>query len=70
MPIHTSGRAHHGAMASLREGWTFGAVFDIEPKIRFAGQVGEQATFFLDPSRNALEFKAFGDMNQLFSTDD
>ena len=49
----------------------FGAEFDIKPKIRFSGQVGEQATFFLrDPSRNALEFKAFGDMNQLFSTDE
>jgi len=42
--------------------------FIIEPYIRFEGLVGEQATmFFNDPSGNALEFKAFKDMNQLFS---
>lgn len=42
--------------------------FIIEPGIRFAGKVGEQATmFFLDPSGNALEFKAFKDMGQLFA---
>lgn len=42
--------------------------FVIEPYIRFEGKVGEQATmFFRDPSGNALEFKAFKDMNQLFA---
>ena len=42
--------------------------FIIEPYIRFRGEVGEQATmFFLDPSGNALEFKAFADMGQLFA---
>lgn len=42
--------------------------FIIEPYIRFEGQVGEQATmFFKDPSGNALEFKAFKDMGQLFA---
>jgi uncharacterized protein len=42
--------------------------FVIEPGIRFAGQVGEQATFFLlDPCGNALEFKAFKDIGQLFA---
>lgn len=42
--------------------------FVIEPYIRFQGQVGEQATmFFLDPANNALEFKAFADINQLFA---
>jgi len=42
--------------------------FIIEPYIRFEGQVGEQATmFFKDPAGNALEFKAFKDMNQLFA---
>lgn len=42
--------------------------FIIEPGIRFQGQVGEQATmFFLDPSGNALEFKAFRDRTQLFA---
>jgi extradiol dioxygenase family protein len=41
--------------------------FIIEPGIRFKGQVGEQATmFFKDPSGNALEFKAFRDMGNLF----
>ena len=39
--------------------------FIIEPHIRFQGQIGEQATmFFLDPSGNALEFKAFRDISQ------
>lgn len=42
--------------------------FIIEPYIRFEGLVGEQATmFFNDPSGNALEFKAFKDVNQLFT---
>lgn len=42
--------------------------FIIEPYIRFKGEVGEQATlFFLDPDGNALEFKAFKDINQLFA---
>ncbi len=41
--------------------------FVIEPYIRFAGKVGEQATmFFLDPFGNALEFKAFRDPQDLF----
>jgi uncharacterized protein len=45
-----------------------GQQFVIAPGIRFAGQVGEQATFFLyDPSGNALEFKAFQDPQQLFA---
>lgn len=45
-----------------------GVKFEIEPYIRFKGQVGEQATmFFKDPSGNALEFKAFADMNQVFA---
>lgn len=45
-----------------------GVKFVIEPYVRFKGQVGEQATmFFLDPSGNALEFKAFADLGQLFA---
>jgi uncharacterized protein len=45
-----------------------GQRFVIEPHIRFKGEVGEQATmFFLDPSGNALEFKAFADMSQVFA---
>jgi extradiol dioxygenase family protein len=44
------------------------ARFVIEPYVRFKGQVGEQATmFFLDPAGNALEFKAFADVSQLFA---
>lgn len=43
--------------------------FIIEPRIRFQGEVGEQATMFLlDPSGNALEFKSFRDPAQLFAT--
>jgi extradiol dioxygenase family protein len=45
-----------------------GIAFIIEPNIRFKGEVGEQATmFFLDPSGNALEFKAFADIGQVFA---
>lgn len=47
-----------------------GVAFVIEPHVRFVGQPGEQATLFLlDPSGNALEFKAFADIGaQLFAT--
>lgn len=42
--------------------------FVIEPYIRFKGEPGEQATmFFKDPSGNALEFKAFQNIEQLFA---
>ncbi|MEQ5843335.1 VOC family protein [Paraburkholderia acidicola] len=42
--------------------------FVIEPHIRFKGEVGEQATmFFLDPSGNAVEIKAFANMASLFA---
>jgi extradiol dioxygenase family protein len=45
-----------------------GTRFVIEPNIRFKGQPGEQATmFFLDPSGNALEFKAFADDSMVFA---
>lgn len=45
-----------------------GTRFVIEPHVRFKGEVGEQATmFFFDPSGNALEFKAFADISQLFA---
>lgn len=66
---------HFGAILPLQE-WEqlaqrlrgAGVNFLIEPQVRFRGQVGEQATmFFLDPSGNALEFKAFGDLSQLFT---
>jgi len=46
-----------------------GTAFVIEPYIRFKGEVGEQGTmFFLDPSGNALEFKSFKDMSQVFAS--
>ena len=45
-----------------------GTRFLIEPHVRFEGEVGEQATmFFQDPSGNALVFKAFHDLGQLFA---
>ena len=57
---------HFQAFAERLRG--HGVRFVIEPYIRFAGQVGEQATMFLlDPCGNALEFKAFGDPAQLFA---
>ncbi|BAK68004.1 glyoxalase-family protein [Sphingobium sp. SYK-6] len=46
-----------------------GTRFVIEPYVRFAGEVGEQATmFFLDPSGNALEFKSFASDDMIFAT--
>ena len=45
-----------------------GTKFIIEPDIRFKGEVGEQATmFFLDPSGNAIEFKAMAHPDRLFA---
>ena len=47
---------------------THGVAFLIEPYTRFKGAPGEQSTmFFLDPAGNALEFKAFADMDGLFA---
>lgn len=66
---------HFGAILSM-DTWqaladklaAVGTKFIIEPHIRFKGEVGEQATmFFLDPSGNALEFKSFADMSQVFA---
>ncbi len=66
---------HFGVVLSMEE-WDAlagrlreqGVRFIIEPHIRFKGEVGEQATmFFLDPSGNALEFKAFADPSRLFA---
>ena len=51
----------------LRE---YGAEFLIEPRVRFEGQPGEQRICFVkDPAGNALEFKAFRDLAQLFAVD-
>jgi len=45
-----------------------GTQFVIEPHTRFKGEAGEQSTmFFLDPSGNALEFKAFADDAMVFA---
>lgn len=66
---------HFGAVLSI-PAWEFlaeklksaGIRFIIEPYIRFKGEVGEQATmFFLDPSGNAIEIKAFKNMDSLFA---
>jgi extradiol dioxygenase family protein len=55
----------HALAARLREREVR---FVIEPRIRFQGRVGEQATMFLlDPSGNALEFKSFQDDSQVFA---
>jgi extradiol dioxygenase family protein len=55
-----------GLAARLKQN---GIKFIIEPYIRFKGEVGEQATmFFLDPSGNALEFKAFKNDSSIFAT--
>lgn len=52
---------------NLAEKLTGKVNFIIEPYIRFAGEIGEQATmFFLDPSNNALEFKSFKDRAEIF----
>jgi len=46
-----------------------GVAFEIEPRVRFAGQPGEQKTMFVrDPSGNAIEFKSFRDRSQLFAS--
>jgi len=66
---------HFGAILSP-DGWraladrliAAGTRFLIEPQTRFKGEPGEQQTmFFLDPSGNALEFKAFADDSQVFA---
>jgi len=45
-----------------------GLEFVIEPHVRFRGQAGEQGTLFVrDPAGNALEFKGFRDLDQLFA---
>ncbi len=66
---------HFGVILSLPE-WEVlaerleaaGTKFIIPPQVRFKGQAGEQATmFFLDPSGNALEFKAFAEDSMVFA---
>jgi extradiol dioxygenase family protein len=66
---------HFGLVLSM-EAWeelaqklrAAGVSFLIEPHVRFRGEPGEQATmFFLDPSGNALEMKAFRDLSKLFA---
>ncbi len=66
---------HFGAILSMSQ-WqaladklvAAGTKFVVEPHVRFKGKVGKQATmFFLDTCGNALEFKAFGDISQVFA---
>lgn len=66
---------HYGVVLTWETFKTFskelqnkGVNFIVEPYVRFKGDVGEQATmFFLDPAGNAIEFKAFKDISQLFA---
>ena len=69
--------ARHFGVILPRETWqqvaerlqAAGCQFLISPRLRFAGEVGEQATMFLhDPAGNALEFKSFSDLSQVFAT--
>ena len=46
-----------------------GVRFLLAPRVRFAGEIGEQGTFFVqDPAGNALEFKTFRDPSRLFAS--
>ena len=66
---------HFGVVLAMNDWKEFAArlkaqnvSFVIEPTVRFRGETGKQATmFFMDPSGNALEFKAFADDSQLFA---
>ena len=66
---------HFGAVLNMAQWQTLadkltaaGTHFVIEPHIRFKGEPGEQATmFFLDPSGNAIEFKGFATLQNLFT---
>lgn len=57
------------AWNALADAWRReGVSFLVEPHVRFAGQVGEQATLFVrDPSGNAIELKSFRDHTRLFA---
>ena len=81
-PEHRQGRGPAGADAALRRAARLGGVqgawprriraaglaFILEPRIRYPGQPGEQATMFLlDPSGNALEFKSFKHPEHVFT---
>ena len=76
--IRSTGTACRSRISAWSCRWTTGTpwpsgcaargTFEIEPYVRFKGQVGEQATmFFRDPSGNAVEIKAFADIGQLFA---
>jgi uncharacterized protein len=68
---------HFGAILGMEEWQALanklkdnGINFIVEPYVRFKGQPGEQATmFFLDPSGNAIEFKAFREQSMIFAKD-
>ena len=67
---------HFGVVLSIKEFEDFllkisdkDIDFIIEPTVRFKGEIGEQRTlFFRDPSGNAIEIKAFKDVDNLFSS--
>ena len=69
--------ARHFGVILERDAWdslarrleNAGSQFLISPRVRFAGEVGEQATMFLtDPAGNALEFKSFNEPDQVFAS--
>lgn len=68
----------HFGLILEREAWealaqrlrASGVDFLIEPRVRFRGRPGEQATMFIrDPSGNALEFKSFAEEAAIFARD-
>jgi hypothetical protein len=83
MPTQNTGKVedilvpmpHFGAILDWREfegvaerARAAGVHFVLEPRIRYPGRPGEQATMFLlDPSGNALEFKSFRHTEHVFT---
>ncbi len=73
---HQVPASHFGLILPDRKSWLASAKrfqsaaidFLITPHTRFAGEAGEQGTFFVkDPAGNALEFKYFANSKEIFS---
>ena len=69
--VYIEGRLQMDQWEKLRDRLAAtGVKFLVGPRVRFAGETGEQGTFFVrDPSGNALEFKGLRDLTQLFAAD-
>ncbi len=74
---HTIPIPHFGVVLGMKEWKTLAEKLEaaeaidwiMKPTLRFEGQPGEQATLFVrDPSGNALEFKGFTDLGQVFAS--